>query len=187
MHSRKHTTLEPLKNHDDKKKYFTYSFQELGDFDLPSQIDKALKVSGAKKLTYIAHSQGTTQMYYALTKIEDTLKEKVNLFIAFAPVLTLKNTKDGAMNTAAENSAIFELMIKKFGMWELFGTTWNKFEHGLCDTMPFFCVIGSIAEINAQSDYNVAERILAQENKFPQPASWKELIHFTQLKSSGMF
>ena len=187
MHSRKHTTLQPLENHDDKKKYFSYSFQELGDFDLPAQIDYTLKATGASKLTYIGHSQGTTQMYYALTKMEDTLKEKVNLFIAFAPVVTLKNTKDGAMKTAAENSAIFELMIKKFGMWELFGTTWKNFQHGLCGKMPFFCVIGEIAETNAQSEYNVAERVLAGEGKFPQPGSWKELIHFTQLQRSGWF
>ncbi len=50
-----------------KKAFFTYSFTELGKYDLPANIDKALLESGRSSLTYIGHSQGTSQMFVALT------------------------------------------------------------------------------------------------------------------------
>jgi lysosomal acid lipase/cholesteryl ester hydrolase len=41
--SRAHTTHNLFMN---SKKFFTYSFQELGEFDLPAQIDSVLSVTG---------------------------------------------------------------------------------------------------------------------------------------------
>jgi pimeloyl-ACP methyl ester carboxylesterase len=48
-------------------------------------------VSGRPKITYIGHSQGTSQMFYALSTNEDSIASKVNLFIALAPVVRFKN------------------------------------------------------------------------------------------------
>lgn len=39
---------------------WNYDFEEMGDLDITTEIDYALKVSGQKKLAYIGHSQGTT-------------------------------------------------------------------------------------------------------------------------------
>ena len=39
---------------------WNYDFEEMGDLDITTEIDYALKVSGEKKLAYIGHSQGTT-------------------------------------------------------------------------------------------------------------------------------
>jgi pimeloyl-ACP methyl ester carboxylesterase len=44
----------------DPKKYYDYGFMELGEYDLPAQIDEVLKVTGVEKLSYIGHSQGTS-------------------------------------------------------------------------------------------------------------------------------
>ena len=51
IHSRKHKTLDTK-----SKEFWDFSFVELGDFDLPAMIDKALEVSGNEKLIYMAHS-----------------------------------------------------------------------------------------------------------------------------------
>lgn len=56
-----HTTLSVT-----SKEYWSFSWTEMGDFDAPAQIEYALQASGQSKVTYIGHSQGTTQMYYAL-------------------------------------------------------------------------------------------------------------------------
>lgn len=87
-YSRKHETLNPDKD----KKYWEYSFPELGDFDAPAQIDFVREKTGAEKLTYIGHSQGTTQMFYGLATDHDFWVERINLFIALAPVVNLSNT-----------------------------------------------------------------------------------------------
>lgn len=61
-YSRNHVTLDPNKD----EQFWQFSFQELGDFDMPASIDYVREQTGVKKLTYIGHSQGTTQMFYAL-------------------------------------------------------------------------------------------------------------------------
>ena len=59
IYSKKHVTLNPDEPND-QRKYFDFSFYELAEHDLPTQIDFAREKSGQNKLTYIGHSQGTT-------------------------------------------------------------------------------------------------------------------------------
>ena len=44
----------------DDKEFHNYSFQELGDHDLPAQLDYVRAQSGRDKVTYVGHSQGTS-------------------------------------------------------------------------------------------------------------------------------
>ena len=57
LYSRANTHLDPAK---DYVKFFDYSFFELGEYDLPTQVNYVLTHSGHKKLSYIGHSQGTS-------------------------------------------------------------------------------------------------------------------------------
>jgi lysosomal acid lipase/cholesteryl ester hydrolase len=61
--SRKHKTLD-LET--DGEKYFDYSFYELGAHDLPAMVDAIYKLTWKKTISYIGHSQGTSQMFSAL-------------------------------------------------------------------------------------------------------------------------
>lgn len=54
--------------------------------DIPSEIDVVLSVSGADKLTYIGYSQGTAQMFYGLSQLEEAyFASRLERFIALAP------------------------------------------------------------------------------------------------------
>ena len=52
--------LEDPEKTDDKPEYWDFSFDEMGRFDLPANIDFVLEKTGKDKIIYIAHSQGTT-------------------------------------------------------------------------------------------------------------------------------
>lgn len=54
-----HKTLDP-NNKDDEPIYWNFSFEEMGIYDLPAEIDFILEKTGQEKLSYIGHSQGTT-------------------------------------------------------------------------------------------------------------------------------
>jgi lysosomal acid lipase/cholesteryl ester hydrolase len=69
--------------------YFNYSFYEMGKFDLPAFITYILAKTGEKKLSYMGHSQGTSQMFSALAENKGNLRSKINLFIAMSPVVQL--------------------------------------------------------------------------------------------------
>jgi len=79
----------------DAKDFHNYSFPNLGKYDLPAQIDYALKTSGNDKLTYIGHSQGTSQMFWALSHDQDHYLSRVNGFIALAPVANMAHVDAG--------------------------------------------------------------------------------------------
>jgi len=62
----------------------------MAKYDVPSEIDYALKTTGQKKLQYIGFSMGTT-MFWAMTSIQPAYNEKVKLMIALAPVVYINN------------------------------------------------------------------------------------------------
>ena len=55
-----HTTLST-----ESKEYWQFSFTEMGEYDAKAMVEHALMESGHTKLTFVGHSQGTSQMFYA--------------------------------------------------------------------------------------------------------------------------
>jgi len=97
-YSRVNTKLDPAK---DKSTFFDYSFFELGKYDAPAQIDFVRKSTGYDKISYLGHSQGTSQMFSALSYDHGELQDKLNLFIACAPIINLANSPNSLMQNAA--------------------------------------------------------------------------------------
>ena len=87
VYGRRNTKLDAAR---DSEKFFDYSFYENGKYDTTKQVSYALATSGQSKLTYVGHSQGTTQMFAMLS---DTtfFNDKVDMFIACAPIVYLNN------------------------------------------------------------------------------------------------
>lgn len=97
FHSRSHTTLSP----EDDPEYWDFSFVEMGRYDLPASIDYVLAQTGASKLTYIGHSQGTTQMFLSLSERPDWWKERLHSFVALAPVCKLTHSRSSFLHAVA--------------------------------------------------------------------------------------
>ena len=53
-----------LRDSDDH--FWEYSFEDHALYDLPATINFVLRHSSAKNVTYIAHSQGTLQMFLGI-------------------------------------------------------------------------------------------------------------------------
>ena len=67
-YSREHVTLDPDV---DEEQYWAFDWQEMGQYDLSAVMEYILQNTNNAKLAYIGHSQGTTQMFYALSKYGD--------------------------------------------------------------------------------------------------------------------
>lgn len=120
-YSRKNTKINPDK---EEEAFFTYDFEKLGQYDVVAQIDGVLKETGVSKVTYVGHSQGTSQIFYALATNEDYLKERINLVVAFAPILRLGNTTDPVLKHLAVARPLLESTVQALGLWELMGKDW---------------------------------------------------------------
>jgi pimeloyl-ACP methyl ester carboxylesterase len=157
-YSRKHESLDPMKKKD-MAKYFDYSFVELGDYDLPAQIDKVLYETGEDKLTYVGHSQGTSQMFYALAMNEDEMKDKINLFVACSPVMRLGLKKDRTTKFVVDEIRHgIEDWLKSEYLYEIGGDDKSKGNEKLKKENPdFYALVMNAAAELGSSEYNDPE------------------------------
>jgi pimeloyl-ACP methyl ester carboxylesterase len=109
--SRDHVALDVEKS---KEEYFSFSFQEMGQFDQPALWTYIIQKTGVEKITYIGHSQGTAQMFAALSENPQFFKNKLNLFIAIAPVVKLKFMGSKMLREQAKNSMVYNA-VKALG------------------------------------------------------------------------
>lgn len=128
-----HKTLDPKKD----KQYWQFSFTEMGEYDLPAMTEFASKEAGVKKLAYIGHSQGTSQMFYALAEHPDYWKKKINLYTAFAPVTRLDNTNNGFLIWVSQFHTLFKNTLDLAGIWNLAPD--NGFNKYFCSLLPDVC------------------------------------------------
>lgn len=88
-YSRTHVRLRPdaIFNTD----YWEFSWDEIGNIDLPTMIDYALEHTGQQRLHYIGHSQGTTS-FFVMGSLRPDYNQKIISMHALAPVAFLANS-----------------------------------------------------------------------------------------------
>lgn len=86
--SRHHISLSPFGPQ--KKEFWSFSWHEIGIYDLPAAIDYILESTKHKKLHYIGYSQGTTAFFVMASELPEYNK-KIILNSALAPVTYLQN------------------------------------------------------------------------------------------------
>ena len=109
-YSRDHMTIDLNFIHDKSQdEFFDFSFEQMADYDQPALWKYILDKTGAEKITYIGHSQGTSQMFAALCgKDGSFFRKHMMRFIAVAPVVYLENIGAAIIKEAASN----ETMVK---------------------------------------------------------------------------
>lgn len=93
---------------------------------MPNSIDYVLSHTGAETLSFVGHSQGTTQMFCALALNEEYLKSRVNLFVALGPVIRMSNAQSDFFDAVVKYQNIITITMKQFKFYELFGQEWNS-------------------------------------------------------------
>ena len=79
----------------------------MGLYDIPAFIDFILNKTEGKNVivklaAYVGHSEGTTQFFIGSSLMPDYYYEKVNLFVALAPVVKLDNTPNKLLIFASQ-------------------------------------------------------------------------------------
>lgn len=131
-------------------------------------------------------------MFYALGTNEAWIDERVNLFIALAPIIRLGNTTNKGLKKVAKNRWVVEKSLKGLGMYEVGG---KDFKKEYIYNREKYCsgqITGKLCDYLDQQNvdknqFYVKESFAAYKSKFPQPASWKQVMHFGQLAASGKF
>ncbi|ODM97071.1 Lipase 3 [Orchesella cincta] len=81
-YSKRHVALDPVAN---KEAFWSFSWNELGTYDLPAAFDYVLENTGTDGLYYVGHSMGTTGFWVCMSERPE-YNSKIKLMNAYAPV-----------------------------------------------------------------------------------------------------
>ena len=70
----------------------------MGTKDTPAMIDYMLEQTGASKINYIGHSEGTTQLLAGASLMPEYYTPKINHAALLAPVTTFRGTTNKYMH-----------------------------------------------------------------------------------------
>nr|XP_020656952.1 gastric triacylglycerol lipase-like [Pogona vitticeps] len=180
--SKQHNFLAP-----NSVEFWEFSFDEMAKYDLPASIDFVLQKTGQQQVTYIGHSQGTTIAFIAFsTNLQ--LAAKIKLFIALAPVVTVKH----ATTPLAKLSIIPDFQIKLlFGNKDFLPETniGATVRSTLCsqDILAPICsnLLFIICGFN-ENNLNMS-RLDVYSAHAPAGTSVQNIIHWKQAVRSGKF
>lgn len=130
-----HESLDPSKD----KEYWEFSFTEMGIHDAPAQVDYVRQKTNTEKVTFIGHSQGTSQMFYALSVNQDFWKERLNLFVALAPVTNLANTRSDLFKYTAGSINVVAWALNLGHIYEILSSPSDIATEVTCGLIPQFC------------------------------------------------
>jgi len=176
-HSRYHK-----KYSSEEKEFWNFSFHEMGLYDLPPIIDHIKKINQFnEKIIYIGHSQGTAQLFSALTLNLDYFKKNIKLFVALGPVASVHNMSSKLLITMEKMK--IDLLFEKLSFNEVLSTD-EKIKRASSWLLPKLPVLTSLL-MNLISDddckeYNNLEMMPVYLTHNPGGSSLKAINHFVQ-------
>ncbi|XP_022125086.2 lipase 1 [Pieris rapae] len=168
-------------------KFWNFSFDEHGKYDLPAMIDKVLSVTKLDRLFYIGHSMGTTNFFVMMSE-KPEYNEKIVAFIALAPAVYIGTIKpvvqlllrDLNLTNRLRAQGIYSSEIVK-NQWQIVAATCmgQKIEENMCVRVVSLIV----GENNAEVDLSMLPVIISRV----QPGSWQQYEHYAKIVESDVF
>ncbi|KAI9987637.1 hypothetical protein PInf_023681 [Phytophthora infestans] len=172
--SREHLTYT-----DDDDEFWEFSWEDMGKYDLPAEIEYALNKTQSSMLSFVGHSEGTTQAFVGFS-FDQELAQKVSYFGALAPVawtghLTAKIFKGMA-------DVHLDKLFQTFGISEFIGksTFFQEMIAGFACTVVDELCDSAIALIAGPSVSTNTSRIPVYISQTPAGTSVKNMAHYAQ-------
>eukprot|EP00742_Colponemidia_sp_Colp-10_P002746 GILJ01002936.1.p1 GENE.GILJ01002936.1~~GILJ01002936.1.p1 ORF type:complete len:423 (-),score=58.58 GILJ01002936.1:189-1457(-) len=183
-YSRKHEVLSVA-----DKAFWDFSWDEMAKYDIPAIVNYVLKVNTGPRLAYVGHSQGTTQMFAALT-IHDWLPSKLYSFSALAPAVFVGNQWSILIKALASTHA--DQFFKLIGMKEFLPSTpfLRYLAAILCKDLPDACesIVFLLCGKDTSPMHNLnTTRLPVYYAHTPAGTSVVNMAHWAQIVRSGKF
>ncbi|XP_026542540.1 lipase member K-like isoform X1 [Notechis scutatus] len=178
--SKNHTSLSPF-----LEKLWKFSYDQMAKYDLPASIDFILQKTGQQQLYYIGHSQGTTIAFIAFSTNKQ-LASKIKLYLALAPVATVKNAKTPLAQLAKLSDIEIKILFgrKEFSPKTYFGTL---FSTNVCSQEALASICSNLLFVlNGYNEENLnMSRVDVYTSYVPAGTSVQNMIHWKQAINSG--
>ncbi|XP_066249536.1 lipase 1-like [Euwallacea similis] len=185
-HGRSHQTMDPDQ---DASKFWNFSWDEIGVYDVPANIEYILEKTGAAKLYYVGHSQGCTALFVMMSQRPD-MREKVLVASLLAPAAYFEDVKDTMLLKMASllySPYARNVIFYEFPPKTIFYT--NDLAKELCSFpgLSLFCYNAIYFGVQLK-DHPIDQSlvpIIAQHA--PSTFSTKQIHHYTQIMETGEF
>jgi len=123
----------------DSEQFWAFSFDEMAAIDLPNMVDYVLQQTNYSSLGYAGHSEGTIQMFAALSMWPFSFGAKINSFAALAPVGRVYHSKSLVLKALAD--LYIDDLAKLLGLKDFLPPAWWITDIGkaLCGPLPLIC------------------------------------------------
>lgn len=115
---RNHTYLSPEDNSESRKKFWNFSWHEMGIYDLPAMIDHILETTGQQKVHFIGHSQGATA-FVVMCAEHPKYNEKIVQANLLAPPVYLNPSPNPFVQYSSSIVSYLMLLDDSFGIYEI--------------------------------------------------------------------
>jgi len=182
--SRNHLHLDPGKD----AKFWKWSFDEMGQYDIPAMVDYILNHTKQQKLNYIGHSQGTVALVVSAITQGPEFKKKISNFFALAPAVYLANMTSplkhftGLAQTTKHLIELFDngeiLPSNKQNSW---------LQTAFCKTLPETCENLAFTIFGSQSKFINEARLPVYVAHDPSGTSVQNMVHWSQIIDQNNF
>ena len=171
------------------KEYWDFYQEDMGLKDLPTLIDFILETTGYENISYVGHSEGTTQMFLGASLDPDYFTRRINLFVAMAPVASTANISNKFIVEAASKIKLLELALVR----ELHYYNWfapmplaDGAIDAACDMLPGLCKEVAHKLLHNDEVDNAARFDVFMSNE-PSGSSYRTFVYYAQMINNGLF
>lgn len=114
--SQAHISLNPRGGK--QKEFWSYSWHEIGLYDISASIDYILNITDHQKLHYIGYSQGTTS-FLVLMSMRPEYNQKIIEANLLAPAAYMKNVRNPFFKTLSHFYRPLKLAFNALGIYKI--------------------------------------------------------------------
>ncbi|XP_068617398.1 lipase member J-like [Battus philenor] len=178
-HSLTHTTLNTT-----QPEFWAFTWDEIGQHDLPSMIDYVLEQTRMEALYYVGHSQGTTS-FYVMISLKPDYNKKIKVMFSLAPVAWMGHVKSPIVKMFSPSNKILQYINSNAysHSTEYLSTVTNI----ICNFLPIRC--DNLLNLIIGYDFKHINKSMLSIilGHIPAGSSTLQFVHYGQLVQSGRF
>ncbi|KAL4468663.1 hypothetical protein ABPG74_005166 [Tetrahymena malaccensis] len=160
------------------KKFWQFTFQHMGEYDVPAAFDYISKATN-QKINYIGHSQGTIQMFVALSRHEKNVLKNLKSYIALGPVAWVGQIKSPLLHSMGESKPLIDAIIAT-GIQQFLPYKQEEILPLLCSYVPKLCGLTLEALMDMNDSYDNLKRMNIFVGHLPAGTSTLNMRHWAQ-------
>ena len=179
VHSLGHLTKDSQEPNSD---YWDFNLDDYALSDLPANLEAVKKYTGAKKVSYVGHSQGTTIFFMLYMHDPKYMESTIDKFISLGTVYTINYASLLPVNVVDKIYGLLDKIIDLSTKPIYFGNGQRNLISNMCKKSPFLCkkTFESMENLRSTGRINF-DTIYTYFYYFPGGTSANCLLHYSQI------